>query len=112
MIVPTPTARWETPSQSAAVTSHSPTPLRPTTAAFGLILASAGHRRGWPVARGGSRAITDALASLLTAPQSGAMWLFQALGLGELLVILILTPGLHLLVNMIGYKIGVKEVPW
>jgi CDP-2,3-bis-(O-geranylgeranyl)-sn-glycerol synthase len=28
------------------------------------------------------------------------------------LAILILTPGFHLLVNFIGYKIGVKKVPW
>lgn len=50
------------------IAAHAIQPLsRPTTAAFGLILASAGHRRGWPVARGGSRAITDALAGLLTS---------------------------------------------
>lgn len=50
------------------IAAHAIQPLsRPTTAAFGLILASAGHRRGWPVAQGGSRAITDALASLLTS---------------------------------------------
>ena len=29
------------------------------------MLIAAGHRHGWPVAEGGSRAITDALASLL-----------------------------------------------
>lgn len=38
---------------------------RPTTASVGLMLIAAGHRVGWPVAAGGSRAITDALASLL-----------------------------------------------
>lgn len=30
----------------------------------------------------------------------------------RLLVILLLTPALHLLVNFIGYKIGTKDVPW
>ena len=40
---------------------------RPTTAAVGLMLAAAGHHVGWPVAAGGSRAITDALASMLRA---------------------------------------------
>ncbi len=38
---------------------------RPSTAAVGAVLVAAGHRHGWPVAEGGSRAITDALASLL-----------------------------------------------
>ncbi|MCW2766110.1 MAG: FAD-dependent oxidoreductase [Nocardioides sp.] len=36
-----------------------------TTAAVGTMLISAGHRHGWPVAEGGSHAITRALASLL-----------------------------------------------
>ncbi|HWH08946.1 MAG TPA: CDP-2,3-bis-(O-geranylgeranyl)-sn-glycerol synthase [Candidatus Thermoplasmatota archaeon] len=31
---------------------------------------------------------------------------------GRLLVIVLLTPALHLLVNFIGYKIGAKDVPW
>lgn len=30
----------------------------------------------------------------------------------RLLVIVLLTPALHLLVNIIGYKIGAKDVPW
>jgi CDP-2,3-bis-(O-geranylgeranyl)-sn-glycerol synthase len=30
----------------------------------------------------------------------------------RLLVILLLTPGLHLLVNLLGYKLGLKKVPW
>lgn len=38
---------------------------RPASAAVGTMLIAAGHRHGWPVAEGGSRAITDALASLL-----------------------------------------------
>jgi phytoene dehydrogenase-like protein len=39
---------------------------RPTTASVGLALALSAHRYGWPVARGGSRSITDALAAALT----------------------------------------------
>lgn len=39
---------------------------RPTTAAVGLALGLSAHKYGWPVARGGSRAITDALAAALT----------------------------------------------
>jgi phytoene dehydrogenase-like protein len=36
---------------------------RPTTASVGLALGLSAHRYGWPVARGGSRSITDALAA-------------------------------------------------
>jgi len=53
-----------------------------------------------------------ALASLATMAWTGSWWLFEALTLGPFLAILILTPGLHLLVNGIGYLVGVKEVPW
>ncbi len=46
--------------------AHSMVPLtRSPTAAFGLTLAAAGHAVGWPVARGGSRSIADALAAYL-----------------------------------------------
>ncbi|MEV0494083.1 phytoene desaturase family protein [Streptomyces atratus] len=37
----------------------------PMSAAVGLMLTAAAHRYGWPVARGGSQALTDALAALL-----------------------------------------------
>ncbi len=48
--------------------AHSMQPLeRPATAAFGLILMLLGHGVGWPIAVGGSQAITDALASLLSS---------------------------------------------
>ena len=48
------------------VAAHAFRPLhRPATAAVGLMIIAAGHRYGWPVAAGGSRAITDALAALL-----------------------------------------------
>ncbi len=40
---------------------------RPTTAAVGLMLTAAAHHVGWPVAAGGSRSITDAMASVLTS---------------------------------------------
>ena len=40
---------------------------RPMSAAVGMALTTACHRYGWPVARGGSRAITDALAAVLLA---------------------------------------------
>jgi phytoene dehydrogenase-like protein len=46
--------------------AHSVLPLgQPGTAAFGLVLLSLAHVGGWPIARGGSLAIADALASYL-----------------------------------------------
>jgi phytoene dehydrogenase-like protein len=38
---------------------------RPLTSSVATLLIAAGHHVGWPVAKGGSRAITDALARLL-----------------------------------------------
>lgn len=50
----------------AGIAAHSMVPLDSiATASFGLVLASAGHAVGWPVAGGGSRAITDALVARL-----------------------------------------------
>lgn len=44
--------------------AHSTLPLeRSPSAAFGMILATAGHAVGWPVPRGGSQRIANALAS-------------------------------------------------
>jgi phytoene dehydrogenase-like protein len=37
------------------------------TAAFGLILAILGHAAGWPIIKGGSQALTNALASYLSS---------------------------------------------
>ena len=37
----------------------------PASAAFGIVLALSAHRVGWPVARGGSQRLADALASHL-----------------------------------------------
>jgi phytoene dehydrogenase-like protein len=46
--------------------AHSIVPLTwKGTAAFGLVLAVAGHRFGWPFPRGGAQKITDALAGYL-----------------------------------------------
>jgi CDP-2,3-bis-(O-geranylgeranyl)-sn-glycerol synthase len=39
-------------------------------------------------------------------------WLMANISLPVLLVILILTPILHRAVNILGYRIKVKEVPW
>ena len=50
----------------AGVAAHAMLPLdAPGTAAFALVLASAGHAVGWPIPRGGSQAITRALVACL-----------------------------------------------
>ena len=50
----------------AGCSAHSTLPLgRPATAAFGLVLLTLAHTVGWPFPRGGSQAISDALASYL-----------------------------------------------
>ena len=52
----------------AGMCAHANVPLdRPFTAGIGLTLMLAGHNSGWPVARGGSGAITGALASYLAS---------------------------------------------
>jgi phytoene dehydrogenase-like protein len=52
----------------AGVAGHAMVPLdRPGTASFALVLAIAGHAVGWPIARGGSQAIIDALVACLGA---------------------------------------------
>lgn len=50
----------------AGLAAHAILPLtRPGTAGFGLILGMLAHAVGWPVARGGSQRIADALCSYL-----------------------------------------------
>jgi len=52
----------------AGLAGHSMLSLEaPPSASFGLVLGMLGHAVGWPVARGGSQAIADALASHLRA---------------------------------------------
>lgn len=54
------------PALLAGAAAHAFLPLeRAPTAAFALVLAAAAHAVGWPVARGGSQAISDALAAHL-----------------------------------------------
>ncbi len=48
----------------AGIAAHSFLPLNaPASAAFGLVLGAAGHAVGWPLPRGGSQALADALAA-------------------------------------------------
>lgn len=60
---------WSTPQARAlfgGVAAHALAPLtRPMSSAIGAALICAGHRFGWAVARGGSRSITEALATVL-----------------------------------------------
>lgn len=61
--------RWQTPQARAlfgGIAAHSMSPLsRPMSAAVGTALVCSAHAFGWPVARGGSQAITDALVATL-----------------------------------------------
>ncbi|MFJ2606968.1 phytoene desaturase family protein [Streptomyces sp. NPDC087425] len=51
----------------AGLVGHVMAPLSGfATGAIGLVFALAAHARGWPVARGGSQSISDALAGYLT----------------------------------------------
>jgi len=50
----------------AGISAHAAVPLtRAATASFGLVLAAAGHRVGWPIPAGGSQSLANALASHL-----------------------------------------------
>ncbi len=52
----------------AGAAAHSFSPLeRPLSAAVGVALVASGHAGGWPVAKGGSRAVSDALAAVIIA---------------------------------------------
>jgi phytoene dehydrogenase-like protein len=56
------------PALLAGLSAHAMLPLQSmATAAFALVLGAAGHAVGWPIARGGSGAITSALVACLAA---------------------------------------------
>ena len=58
----------EAPALLAGVASHAIGPLRTIPAAgVGVLLGSLAHAEGWPIPRGGTRAITDALVADLLA---------------------------------------------
>ncbi|MGK2954129.1 MAG: phytoene desaturase family protein [Solirubrobacterales bacterium] len=62
---------FSTPQAKAlfgGVAAHAFSPLTlPMSSSVGMALTCACHRHGWPVARGGSQAIADALASVILA---------------------------------------------
>ncbi len=50
------------------IAAHTLLPMEKSpSAAFGIMLALAGHAAGWPIPRGGSQSISEALASILRA---------------------------------------------
>jgi phytoene dehydrogenase-like protein len=50
----------------AGLSAHSMLPLdMPMSAAFGLVLGASGHTVGWPVTRGGSQSLADAMVAYL-----------------------------------------------
>jgi phytoene dehydrogenase-like protein len=60
--LPSPQAR----ALFGGVAAHAFAPLdRPLSGAIAMAMISAGHRHGWPVARGGSQAIAEALAAVV-----------------------------------------------
>ena len=66
-------ARWSFQHERAralfaGLAAHSLMPLgHPLTASFGLMLGVLGHAVGWPIPRGGSQQIADAMAAYLRA---------------------------------------------
>ena len=69
----------------AGLSAHSMLPLeQPATAAFGLALGMTAHSAGWPMARGGSQAVTDAMAAYLGS-LGGEIWTnFPVSGMADL----------------------------
>ncbi|MEH0059092.1 NAD(P)/FAD-dependent oxidoreductase [Auritidibacter ignavus] len=66
----TRTAFRDQPARALFIGSaaHAITPLgHPFTSAYGAIFGALGMTRGWPVAEGGSQAISDALGSVITS---------------------------------------------
>jgi phytoene dehydrogenase-like protein len=54
------------------IAAHTLLPMENSpSAAFGIMLALAGHAAGWPIPRGGSQSISEALASVLRAQGGG-----------------------------------------
>jgi phytoene dehydrogenase-like protein len=82
------TRAFKTPQARAllgGVAGHAYAPLtRPMSSAVGMALTCACHAFGWPVARGGSQAISDALASVVRANGGRIETGVRVTGLAEL----------------------------
>ncbi|HEY0071843.1 MAG TPA: NAD(P)/FAD-dependent oxidoreductase, partial [Chloroflexia bacterium] len=69
----------------AGMAAHSMLSLdQPLSAAFGLVLGALGHVAGWPVARGGSQKLGDALAAYLRSLGGEIVTGWRVKSLGEL----------------------------
>ena len=69
----------------AGVAAHAVIPLTHlASSATGLVLTSAAHTTGWPVAAGGAQGITQALAGFLRSLGGRIVVDFEVCGLGEL----------------------------
>ena len=73
-------------------------------------------KRRQGIERGGEWILVDQYdflaGALLLTLIFDPLWLLQTITVPLLIVIIIITPVLHRTVNIIGYKIGVKKVPW
>jgi phytoene dehydrogenase-like protein len=81
----------------AGLAAHSFLPLdRLLSGAFGLVLGALGHAVGWPIARGGSRAVTAAMAACLRSLGGKILTSAPVSSLGDLpparMVLLDITP--------------------
>jgi phytoene dehydrogenase-like protein len=79
---------WRTPQARAlfgGVAAHAFSPLnRPMSSSVGCALISACHAFGWPVAKGGSQAISEALAAVLRENHGRIETGRRVTGMGEL----------------------------
>jgi phytoene dehydrogenase-like protein len=67
------------------ISAHSMLRLdRPLSASFGIVLATYAHAVGWPMARGGSAAVTDALVAELSALSGKVVTDYRVNGLADL----------------------------
>jgi len=92
----------------AGMAGHSMLPLeRSPTAAFGLVLGIAGHAVGWPIPRGGSQRIADALAGYLRSLGGEIMTGWRVESLDELpssrLILADVTP--RQLLGIVGHRL-------
>lgn len=94
----------------AGMAAHSTGPLKdPLTSAVGVIFAAAGHAGGWPVIRGGSQKLVDALAAQLQAHGGRIITDFHAEAINDV-PLPGLRPGVRKNLKPRGYRIdGIRR---
>jgi phytoene dehydrogenase-like protein len=95
----------------AGLAAHSIQALdRPFTASFGLVLGALGHAVGWPMAKGGSQKIADALADHLKSLGGPVRTGFRVEALGDLppagCILLDVTP--RQLASIAGHRLSAR----